>query len=61
MERHAISAAHRIDQLRQQFRKRGWPIVYVNDNFGEWHSEEPKLVARALEKYNPVTELLAPF
>lgn len=60
LKRHAISAAHRIDQLRQQFRERGWPIVYVNDNFGEWHSDASKLVARALEKDNPVTQLLAP-
>lgn len=60
LERHAIAAAQRIDQLRRQFRERGWPIVYVNDNFGEWHSEASKLVARALEKDNPVTQLLVP-
>lgn len=60
LERNAISAARRIDQLRRQFRERGWPIVYVNDNFGEWHSEASKLVARALDKDNPITELLAP-
>jgi len=60
LERHAIVAAQQIDQLRRQFRERGWPIVYVNDNFGEWHSEASKLVARALDKDNPVTELLAP-
>jgi len=57
---HAISAARRIDQLRQEFHQRGWPVVYVNDNFGEWHSEASKLVARALERDNPVTELLKP-
>lgn len=60
LERHAIAAAQRIDQLRRQFRERGWPIVYVNDNFGEWHSEASKLVARAMEKDNPVTQLLVP-
>ncbi|MEG8223272.1 cysteine hydrolase [Sphingomonas sp. HH69] len=57
---HAISAAHRINQLRQEFRQRGWPVVYVNDNFGEWRSEASELVARALERDNPVTELLKP-
>jgi nicotinamidase-related amidase len=25
------------------------PVIYVNDNFGEWHSEQSKLVARAHE------------
>jgi len=56
----ALKAARRIDQLRQTFRARGWPVIYVNDNFGEWHSEASKLVERALEKNNPVTELLKP-
>jgi len=60
LEPRALEAARRIDRLRQEFRAHGWPVVYVNDNFGEWHSEASKLVARALEKDNPVTELLKP-
>ena len=57
---HALSAARQIDRLRRKFSERGWPVVYVNDNFGEWHSEASKLVERALAKDNPVTELLKP-
>lgn len=60
LEPRALEAARRIDRLRQEFRDRGWPVVYVNDNFGEWHSEPSRLVDRALEKDNPVTELLRP-
>lgn len=60
LEPRALEAARRIDRLRQEFRAHGWPVVYVNDNFGEWHSEASKLVARALEKDNPVTEMVRP-
>ncbi|MEE4454934.1 isochorismatase family cysteine hydrolase [Novosphingobium resinovorum] len=56
----ALGAARRIDRLRKEFRAHGWPVVYVNDNFGEWHSEASKLVGRALEKDNPVTEMVKP-
>lgn len=56
----ALKAAGCIDRLRQEFRARGWPVIYVNDNFGEWHSEASRLVERALEWDNPVTDLVKP-
>jgi nicotinamidase-related amidase len=37
-------AAEAIDRLRAQCREAGVPIVYVNDNFGQWHSERSRLV-----------------
>lgn len=60
LEPAALNAARHIDRLRGTFRDRGWPVIYVNDNFGEWHSEASGLVARALQRSNPTTELLRP-
>jgi nicotinamidase-related amidase len=36
------------------------PTIYVNDNFGEWHSEKSKLVQSARERGGPFVERLAP-
>lgn len=60
LEPRALRAALTTDRLRQQFHEREWPVIYVNDNFGEWHSEPSRLIARALENDNPVTRLLQP-
>lgn len=56
----ALLAANAILSLRAAFERRGWPVIYVNDNFGEWHSERSRLVERALSHPNPVTEKLQP-
>jgi len=45
--REARSASRSILRLRQQADEAGVPVVYVNDNFGEWHSEKSRLVERA--------------
>ena len=37
-----------ILQLRAQMDELDAPTIYVNDNFGEWHSEKSKLIERAL-------------
>ena len=34
-------------RLRAAFDEADAPTIYVNDNFGEWHSEKTKLVERA--------------
>jgi nicotinamidase-related amidase len=36
------------------------PTIYVNDNFGEWHSEKSKLVERAREQGGEIVARLAP-
>ncbi|HEX4742967.1 MAG TPA: isochorismatase family cysteine hydrolase [Caulobacteraceae bacterium] len=33
-----------ILKLRDEADRRGAPVVYVNDNFGQWHSERSRLV-----------------
>ena len=49
-----------IMQLSSDVEAQGWPVIYVNDNFGEWHSERSRLVEHALEHANPVSERLKP-
>lgn len=56
----ALVAADAILDIRDQMEQHGWPIIYVNDNFGEWHSERSRLVQRALATNNPVAVKLKP-
>ncbi|WP_340315642.1 cysteine hydrolase family protein [Rhizorhabdus argentea] len=56
----AHDAAKAIVDLKQEVESLGYPSIYVNDNFGEWHSERSKLIERALEHSNPVSELIKP-
>jgi nicotinamidase-related amidase len=42
------AAADAILRLREAADAAGVPVIYVNDNFGEWHSERSRLVERAL-------------
>lgn len=46
----AEAAAKAALQLREEMSAAGLPVIYVNDNFGEWHSEKSRLVERALEE-----------
>jgi nicotinamidase-related amidase len=34
----AERAAARIAALKRKLTKRNWPVIYVNDHFGNWHS-----------------------
>ena len=60
LEPKAARAAHAILRLKKEMISAGYPVIYVNDNFGEWHSERSRLVERALANPNPVAELLNP-
>lgn len=44
----AAEAAGAIARLRDEADAAGVPTVYVNDNFGEWHSERGRLIDRCL-------------
>ena len=48
MRRSAAGVAKTILKLRDAADRAGIPTIYVNDNFGEWHSERYRLVERAL-------------
>lgn len=56
----AKKAAQVIDRFRGAMVESGMPVVYVNDNFGEWHSEKSRLVERTREAGSPVTDMLEP-
>ncbi len=56
----APGVAHFIARLRDEMGKAGCPVVYVNDNFGEWHSEKSRLIERALKAGNQVIETILP-
>jgi nicotinamidase-related amidase len=43
----ATRAARTIADLRRRFHRRGWPVVYANDNFAHWQSDFRELVAMA--------------
>jgi nicotinamidase-related amidase len=38
--------ADRVLDLRAQADRQGIPVIYVNDNYGHWHSEKSKIVER---------------
>jgi len=48
MLRDTEDASRTILKLRDAADKARLPVIYVNDNFGEWHSERYRLVERAL-------------
>lgn len=56
----AREIAERILCLRREIEQAGWPVIYVNDNFGEWHSEKSRLVEAAIEAGSKASELLRP-
>ncbi|MBV8682265.1 MAG: cysteine hydrolase [Caulobacteraceae bacterium] len=52
-----------ILKLREAADRQGVPVVYVNDNFGQWHSERSRLVEHCRRKKGPgarLAEKLAP-
>ena len=59
MLEHAHAAAARILELRGEADRLGAPVVYVNDNYGQWHSERSRLVEHCMRKGAPGRELVA--
>ncbi|WP_447725941.1 cysteine hydrolase family protein [Sphingomonas koreensis] len=56
----AKHAAEVIAQLRSQADQAGLPVIYVNDNFGAWHSEKSKLVDQVHASGSPLAGCLDP-
>lgn len=56
----AEAAAAAILRLRDAAAAAEMPVIYINDHFGEWHSERTRIVARALAGGNPLVERLRP-
>jgi len=53
LRRRAERAAATILDFRAQAGRAEIPVIYVNDNFGEWHSEQSRLVERAGQLVDP--------
>jgi nicotinamidase-related amidase len=49
-----------IARLRSQADQAGLPVIYVNDNFGAWHSEKSKLVDQVHASGSPLAGCLDP-
>jgi nicotinamidase-related amidase len=61
--RHALPMAGALSALKRRAKAAGVPAIYVNDNFGRWRSEFPKIVEYCLQpgvRGKPVVEQLAP-
>lgn len=59
----AAPVANRIATLCERARQAGIPIIYVNDNFGRWQSDQKKLLRHALSPDSPghaIVERLQP-
>jgi nicotinamidase-related amidase len=60
LRRRAMRTIDPILTLRNAMQHLEAPTIYVNDNFGEWHSEKSKLVERSAEQAPEIVGPLAP-
>ncbi|MFD0893746.1 cysteine hydrolase [Luteolibacter ambystomatis] len=61
--KHALPAAKRLDRLRRRLAAAGVPVIYVNDNFGNWQSDFKEQVQRCAGSAcpgRPIASLLVP-
>lgn len=54
----AEAAAAAIARLREQCERHRVPVVYVNDNYGQWHSERSKIVEHCLREESAGSNLI---
>jgi nicotinamidase-related amidase len=53
----ALKAARRLAKLKERLKKRGVPVIYVNDNFGRWRSDWKEVFKHVTEKEMPGREI----
>lgn len=61
--KHAIPAAEKIIKLKQRAQDAGWPVIYVNDNYGRWQEDFAQQVKRIIKKKclgREIAEMLRP-
>jgi nicotinamidase-related amidase len=46
--KNALRVAPRLARLKKRAREANIPVIYVNDNFGQWRSDAGKLLAHCL-------------
>ncbi len=49
----ALPTAPRIARLKERARAAGMPVIYVNDNFGQWRSDLAQLLTYSLRPQAP--------
>jgi nicotinamidase-related amidase len=54
----AEDAGEVVLRLRSDADRLGTPVVYVNDNYGQWHSEKSKIVSACMAGDNPGRRLV---
>lgn len=60
---HALPMSSALARLKRRAKELSMPAIYVNDNFGRWRSDFPKLVKRCLQPHvrgRPIVEKLLP-
>lgn len=55
---YALPAAKKIADLRKRARKAEVPVIYINNNFGNWHEDFWETVKKILEKDSPKSEIV---
>jgi len=63
LARAALPVAGRIAALRARFHRRGWPVLFANDNFADWQTDFEglwRLCADPAQRGARIAELLAP-
>src|SRR6187549_2456501 len=55
----AKQAAPAIEALTQKARAQGIPVIYANDNFGQWRSDFKSTVVACTERTRPGHEIAA--
>jgi nicotinamidase-related amidase len=61
--RNALKIAPSLARLKARARRAGIPVIYVNDNFGQWQSDASKLLAYCLAEQcagRPFVEAVRP-
>lgn len=54
--RHALEIAPALARLKERANAHGIPAIYVNDNFGRWQSDLPRLLKHAMGEDSPGRE-----
>lgn len=54
----ALPVARRIVRLRHRAKAAGMPVIYVNDNLGEWRADREKLLRKCLAAGSAVSALI---
>lgn len=50
-----------INHLRKEAERHGMPVIYVNDNFGQWQSKMEQIIEKCLKgRGRPIVEALQP-